>query len=77
MFLDKGADSNKGDYPPLEIATLLQQPTVVKSLLKYGAKVDIKNKRCETPLISASRMCFLENKGICCTCDKNGVTQNT
>ncbi|CAC5406542.1 ANK [Mytilus coruscus] len=62
VILDKRADPNLGHYPPLEMATLLQQQAVVKSLLKYGAKVDIKNKRCETPLISASRMCFLEDK---------------
>lgn len=76
VILDKGADPNLGHYPPLEIATLLQQQAVVKSLLNYGAKVDIKNKRCQTPLIGASRMCFLEDKGMFCPVILH-VTQNT
>lgn len=64
LLLEKDANPNLGHYSPLDIATLLRLHTVVQSLLNHGAKVDIKNKRSETPLISALRMCFLENKGI-------------
>ncbi|CAG2219691.1 unnamed protein product [Mytilus edulis] len=62
LIIEKGADPNLGHYPPLEIATLLRRVSHVKSLLKHGAKVDITNRRNETALICATRMCYLEKK---------------
>ena len=52
-LLKHGADPNlyAHDPPPLHLAVFLKNPKLVKLLIKYGAKVDLKYNKDVTPLL--------------------------
>ncbi len=50
IFLDKGADVNRGQTPPLVIAARNGNPDIIKMLLEKGAKVDGADNYPFTPL---------------------------